>query len=213
MGLAVQDQTRVIHQRRHGLFEFCFTMSHCFIVHVSNSIQSRKRFIRICNRPYKVDIKIGNANYTNLVEACRFLLAGSLFSNASRYLLLFLKMFPTCDRLLLYHSANCQWLLPLLSLIASSFPFKLSLFLTRLSAVASISFLFIMPLILQHFATSRACYSYKCSLVFKQTIVNLVIHSVLLLASMTELSMVPCFSIKFTQPLSLGLRICLQSVI
>ena len=33
-----------------------------------------------------------------------------------------------------------------------------------------------MLLILQHFVTSRACYSYKCSLVFKQTIGHLVIH-------------------------------------
>ena len=63
-----------------------------------------------------------------------------------------------------------------------------------------------MPLILQHFATSKACYSYKCSLVFKQTIGHLVIQGVLLLASMTEPSTAPCFSIKFTQPLSLGLK-------
>ena len=75
-----------------------------------------------------------------MLKACHFLLAGSLFSNASRYFLLFLKMFPTCDWLILYHSANWQWLLPLLSLITSSFTFRLSSFLTCLFAVASISF-------------------------------------------------------------------------
>ena len=91
----------------------------------------------------------------------------------------------------------------------SSFAFKLSSFLTRLFAVASISFWFVVPLILQCFATSRACYSYKCSMVFKQTIGHLVIHGLLLFALMTEPSMAPCFSIKFTLPLSLGLRICL----
>ena len=63
-----------------------------------------------------------------------------------------------------------------------------------------------MPLILQHFATSRACYFYKCSLVFKQTIGHLIIPGVLLLALMTEQSTEQCSSIKFTQPLSLGLR-------
>ena len=112
---------------------------------------------------------------------CCFLLVGSLFSNASRYFLLFLKMFPTCDRVILYHSANRQWLLTLLPLITWSFAFKLSWFLTCLFTVASIWF--VMSLILQHFATSRACYSYKCSLVFKQTIGHLVIQGVLLLAS------------------------------
>ena len=117
---------------------------------------------------------------------CCFLLAGSLFTNALIYFLLFLKMFPTCDWLILYYSANCQWFLPLLPLITLSFAFKLSSFLTHLFAVASISFWFDMPLILQHFATSRACYSYKCSLVFKQTIRHLVIDGVLLLASMTK---------------------------
>ena len=69
-------------------------------------------------------------------------------------------------------------------------------------------------IVLLSFATSRACYSYKCSLVFKQTIGQLVIQGVLLLmlALMTELSTALCFSIKFTQPLSLGLRIGLQRV-
>ena len=53
-----------------------------------------------------------------------------------------------------------------------------------------------MPLILQHFVISRACCSDKCSLVFKQTIGHLVIHGVLLLASVTELSTAPCFFYK-----------------
>ena len=35
-----------------------------------------------------------------------------------------------------------------------------------------------MPLILQDFATSRACNFYKCSLVFKRTIGHLVIHGI-----------------------------------
>ena len=111
----------------------------------------------------------------------------------------------SCDQPILYHSANIRWLLPLLSLITPSFAFKQSSFLTSLFAVASISFWFV-------FATSRACYSYKCSLAFKQTTGCLVIHSVLLLPPMTEPLTVLCFSIKFVQPLSLGLRICLQSV-
>ena len=59
--------THATHQR---ITEFFFPLSHCFIVHVPNFIQSCKRFIRICYSPYKVGIKIGNANYTNLVE-CR----------------------------------------------------------------------------------------------------------------------------------------------
>ena len=81
--------------------------------------------------------------------SCRFLLASS-FSNASRYFLLFVKMFPTCDMPILYHSANCRWLSPLLSLslITSSFAYRLSLFLTHLFAVAFISFWLVMPLIL-----------------------------------------------------------------
>ena len=98
-------------------------------------------------------------------------LSAALFSNVSRYFLLFLKMFPTCDR----------------------------------------SIWFVMPFIFLHFATSMACYSYKCSLVFKQTIGHLVILAVLFV-SMTKPLTVLCFSIKFTQPLSLGLRICLQTV-
>ena len=67
MGSLYYITTRATYQR---IIEFCSTISHRFIVHVPNFNQSRKRFIRICNGPYKVDIKIGNANYTNLVE-CR----------------------------------------------------------------------------------------------------------------------------------------------
>ena len=52
------------------IIEFCSIISHRFIVHVPNFIQSRKRFNRICNRLYKVDIKISNANYTNPIKGC-----------------------------------------------------------------------------------------------------------------------------------------------
>ena len=45
--------TRATYQR---IIEFCSIISHHFIVHVPNFIQSRKkRFIRIYNRPYKVE--------------------------------------------------------------------------------------------------------------------------------------------------------------
>ena len=50
------------------IIEFCSTISHRFIIHVPHVIQSHKIFIRICKRPYKVDLKIGNASYTNFVE-------------------------------------------------------------------------------------------------------------------------------------------------